>query len=263
MGVMLKRPPPLNPLPPGEGRFLAFVIFVKNCSLPCLKQAGNNPAINDQTQTRSDASMHISDGVLPTTVALGSYAVSAALTAWSLKRTRTDALPRVAVVTATFFVAALIHIPFGPTSVHLLLPGLVGALLGPSGFLAILLGLLLQSLLFQFGGLTALGANALMMGLPALACGLLFHRLKGTGLQRQMLVGGLCGGLGTLLAAILLACLLASGGEDFLGVAKLALLAHLPVMAIEAVVTAMTVSFLARVKPELLQEPFVAPGEQA
>ncbi|PNU19126.1 cobalamin biosynthesis protein CbiM [Geothermobacter hydrogeniphilus] len=200
--------------------------------------------------------MHISDGVLPTTVALGSYALSAVIAAWSLKRTRPEALPKVAVVTATFFVASLIHIPFGPTSVHLLLPGLVGALLGASGFIAILVGLLLQSLLFQFGGLTALGANALMMGLPALACGFFFHRFKGKTAKRQMLVGGLCGGLGTMLAALLLACLLTTGGEDFFGVAKLALAAHVPVIIIETIVTALTVSFLSRVKPELLQAPF-------
>ncbi|ORJ62034.1 cobalt transporter CbiM [Geothermobacter hydrogeniphilus] len=205
--------------------------------------------------------MHISDGVLPTTVALGSYAASAVIAAWSLRRTRPEALPKVAVVTATFFVASLIHIPFGPTSVHLLLPGLVGALLGASGFLAILVGLLLQSLLFQFGGLTALGANALMMGLPALACGFCFHRFKGKTVKRQMLVGGLCGGLGTMLAAVLLACLLATGGEDFFGVAKLALAAHVPVIIIEAIVTALTVSFLSRVKPELLQAPFQAGRE--
>lgn len=205
--------------------------------------------------------MHISDGVLPSSVVIGSYLASAGLAAWSLKHTRPEALPRVAVVTASFFVAALIHIPFGPTSVHLLLPGLVGALLGPSAFVAILLGLLLQSLLFQFGGLTALGANSLMMGLPALLCGLIFQRLKGSNRKRQMLIGGLCGGLGTLLAALLLACLLATGGEDFLGVAKLAFLAHLPVIAIETIVTALTISFLARVKPEILQQSFGS-GEQ-
>ncbi|TYO99186.1 cobalt/nickel transport system permease protein [Geothermobacter ehrlichii] len=205
--------------------------------------------------------MHISDGVLPTTVSVASYVVSGAIAAWSVRRTRNEQLPKIAVVSATFFVASLIHIPFGPTSVHLLLPGLVGALLGPSGFLAIMLGLLLQSLLFQFGGLTALGANALMMGLPALFCGLIFQTLKGQDNRRQMLVGGLAGGLGTLLAAVLLACLLATGGEDFFGVAKLALLAHLPVIGIEAVVTAITISFLARVKPELLQAPFRASRE--
>jgi cobalt/nickel transport system permease protein len=60
-----------------------------------------------------------------------------------------------------FFVASLIHVPFGPTSVHLLIPGLVGAMLGPSAFLSIGLGLLLQSLLFQFGGITALGAKCM------------------------------------------------------------------------------------------------------
>ncbi len=205
--------------------------------------------------------MHISDGVLPTTVSVAGYLASGAIAAWSVRRTRNEQLPKIAVVSATFFVASLIHIPFGPTSVHLLLPGLVGALLGPSGFLAILLGLLLQSLLFQFGGLTALGANALMMGLPALFCGLFFQSLKGENVRRQALVGGLAGGLGTLLAAVLLAVLLASGGEDFFGVARLALAAHLPVIVIEAAVTAVTVSFLARVKPELLQAPFRPPRE--
>lgn len=201
--------------------------------------------------------MHISDGVLPTSVAVGSFAVSGLLLAWSARRTRSEELPKVAVVSAAFFVASLIQVPFGPTSVHLLIPGLAGALLGPSAFLAIALGLLLQSFLFQFGGLTALGANALMMGLPALLCGLLFQRCKGRTRQRKMWVGGLAGGLGTALAALMLALLLATGGEDFLGVAKIALLAHIPVTLVEALVSAMTIGFLARVKPELLEPAYL------
>ncbi len=198
--------------------------------------------------------MHISDGVLPISVALGSGVASLAIAAWSVKQTANEDLPKVAVVTASFFVSSLIHVPLGPTSVHLLIPGLVGVLLGPAAFLAILLGLLLQSLLFQFGGLTALGANALMMGIPALLCGLLFKRLRGDTQKQHVLVGGLAGGGGTLLAAALLALLLASGGEDFFGVMKLALLAHLPVFVVEGLVSAFTVSFLFRVKPELLAQ---------
>lgn len=201
--------------------------------------------------------MHISDGVLPTTVTLGSYAVSAAICAWSVKRTSSDDLPKVAVMTAAFFVASLIHVPFGPTSVHLLIPGLIGVLLGPSAFLAILLGLVLQSLLFQFGGLTALGANALMMGLPALLAGLIFHHTRGSTRQQATLAGALCAAGSTILSAILLALLLACGGEDFLGVAKLAVAAHLPVVLVEAAVAGAVVSFLFRVKPELLAAPFV------
>ncbi|HEY5673738.1 MAG TPA: cobalt transporter CbiM [Malonomonas sp.] len=202
--------------------------------------------------------MHISDGVLPISVVIGSAVASLAIAAWSVRQTDSEDLPKVAVVTASFFVSSLIHVPLGPTSVHLLIPGLVGVLLGPSSFLAILLGLLLQSLLFQFGGLTALGANALMMGFPALLCGLLFNKLRGRTQKQHVIVGGLAGGGGTLLAAALLALLLSSGGEDFFGVAKLALLAHLPVFLVEGLVSAFTVSFLFRVKPELLGQRFSA-----
>jgi cobalt/nickel transport system permease protein len=201
--------------------------------------------------------MHISDGVLPLSVTIGGYAAGAALAAWSARRTHHEDMPKLAVMTAAFFVASLIHVPFGPTSVHLIIPGLTGALLGPSAFLSISLGLLLQSLLFQFGGLTALGANTLMMGLPALACGWLFQKFKGRTITRQAIVGGAAGAVGTALAAIILAVLLATGGEDFFGVAKIALLAHVPVFIIEGLVSAFTIGFLARVKPELLQPPYL------
>jgi len=200
--------------------------------------------------------MHISDGVLPISVTIGGYAASAALAAWSARRTHRDELPKLAVVTAAFFVASLIHVPFGPTSVHLLIPGLTGALLGPAAFLSIGLGLMLQSLLFQFGGLTALGANALMMGVPALACGWFFQKFKGQTRTRQAVIGGAAGAAGTILAAVILALLLATGGEDFFGVAKIALAAHIPVIIIEGGISAFTVGFLARVKPALLQPSF-------
>lgn len=202
--------------------------------------------------------MHISDGVLPVSVAIGGYAVSAGLTVWSARRTRSEEMPKLAVMTAAFFVASLIHIPFGPTSVHLIIPGLTGAILGPSAFLSIGLGLLLQSLLFQFGGLTALGANALMMGIPALACGWFFQKFKGNTISRQALIGGLVGAAGTALAALILAVLLVTGGEDFFGVAKIALAAHVPVIIIEGAVSALTIGFLARVKPALLVQSFTS-----
>ncbi len=207
--------------------------------------------------------MHISDGVLPISVTIGGYAASAALVVWSARRTNNEDLPKLAVMTAAFFVASLVHVPLGPTSVHLLIPGLTGALLGPSAFLSVALGLLLQSLLFQFGGLTALGANALMMGLPALACGWFFQRFKGESIQRQTIMGAVAGAAGTALAAIILAALLATGGDDFFGVAKFALVAHVPVILIEGGVSAFTIGFLAKVKPALLQPSFVRPAKAA
>jgi cobalt/nickel transport system permease protein len=200
--------------------------------------------------------MHISDGVLPVSVAIGSYVASFGLTVWSAGQTNSEEMPKLAVMTAAFFVASLIHVPFGPTSVHLIIPGLTGALLGPSSFLCIGLGLLLQNLLFQFGGLTALGANALMMGVPAFLCGWFFHKFKGRTPSRQALIGGVVGAAGTALAAMTLAALLATGGEDFFGVAKIALVAHVPVIIIEGAVSALTIGFLARVKPALLVHSF-------
>lgn len=196
--------------------------------------------------------MHISDGVLPVTAAVAGYALTLAGLALSLRKVDSADLPKIAVVTSSFFVASLIHLPLGPTSVHLLLPGLVGALLGPAAFLSVTIGLFLQSVLFQFGGLTALGANALMMGLPALASGFLFHRFRGQTRLSNVLAGALVSGGGVLLAALILAAWLAMAGEDFWGVAKLALAAHIPVMLIEGVVGGCTVSFLFRVKPEML-----------
>jgi cobalt/nickel transport system permease protein len=197
--------------------------------------------------------MHISDGVLPPAMTVAGFAATLAAAAWSGRRTPPEELPRVAVVTSAFFVASLVHVPIGPTSVHLLLPGLVGILLGSSAFLSISLGIALQSLLFQFGGITAIGANAFMMGIPALIAGWLFRLLKGESLFRHALAGALAGGLGIVLAVALLALLLMMGGEDFFGVARIAMYAHVPVLAIESAVSASAVSFLYKVKPDLLQ----------
>lgn len=196
--------------------------------------------------------MHISDGVLPTSVALASYAVTFIGATWSIRQVNNKDLPKIAVVTSAFFVASLIHIPFGPTSVHLILPGIVGALLGPVSFLSITLGLFLQSILFQFGGLTALGANALMMGVPAFFCGWLFHLMRGKTVLSNGIAGAVSGGQQTSEDSGRKSGSQTTAGEDFLGVAKIALAAHVPVFIIEAAVSAFTVSFIFRVKPELL-----------
>jgi cobalt/nickel transport system permease protein len=50
--------------------------------------------------------------------------------------------------------------------------------------------------------------------------------------------------------------MLMAGGEDFFGVAKIALAAHVPVIGIEGVVSGLTVGFLARVQPALLEPVF-------
>jgi cobalt/nickel transport system permease protein len=202
--------------------------------------------------------MHISDGVLPIAVSLGGYAAGLAVAVWSAKKTRSEDLPKMAVVTSAFFVASLIHVPIGPTSVHLLIPGLVGILLGNGAFLSIALGIALQSLLFQFGGLTVIGANAIMMGIPALISGWVFRTLSGRMHSNRVFAGALSGGLGIVLAVLILALFLMTGGDDYFGVVKIAMYAHLPVLVIETALSGIVVSFLIRVKPELLDSSFSA-----
>ncbi len=199
--------------------------------------------------------MHISDGVLSNPVCIGGYVAMIGIAAVCIKKKMDPGdLPKVAVMTSVFFVASLINVPLGPTSVHLILPGLVGVVLGVMAFPSIMLGLFLQAILFQHGGLTTIGANTLMMGIPALMSGFLFHLVKGSD-NRKLIIGisGLCGALGTLLAAVILAILLISAGEDFFGVAKVALLAHVPVIVIETIITGVAVAFLLKVKPDLIE----------
>ncbi len=198
--------------------------------------------------------MHISDGVLSTPVWIGGYLVSIPIVGVITRKMNPDSIPKTAVMTSIFFVASLIHIPLGPTSVHLLLNGLVGVILGPVAFVSILLGLVLQALLFQHGGITTIGVNSLMMGIPALLASWIFRlherfRFKAS----AVIFASISGAMGIILGVCILAMTLVTTGSEFTGVAKYAILAHLPVMVIEAGISGLVVSFIMKVKPEILR----------
>ena len=97
--------------------------------------------------------MHISEGVLSAPVLISGGALTVAGTAIGLKRLDYDKITHVGILSAAFFVASLIHVNVGPASVHLILNGIVGLLLGWAAVPAILVALTLQALFFQFGGL--------------------------------------------------------------------------------------------------------------
>jgi cobalt/nickel transport system permease protein len=203
--------------------------------------------------------MHIADGVLPVSSLAAGWAGTLALTGLTLRRVPQEDLPKAAVMTAGFFVASLVHVPLGPTSVHLLLNGLAGVVLGPAAFPAILVGLVLQTLMFQHGGLLTLGANAVMLGLPAIAAGWLFQWVRRLKLRRaDALAGFVAGAVGILLSGIILALWLATAGQEFWTIARLALAAHLPLMVLEGLVCAAAAVFLMKVKPEILGGSFNA-----
>jgi cobalt/nickel transport system permease protein len=135
-----------------------------------------------------------------------------------------------------FFVASLIHVPAGPSSVHLVLIGLMGLVLGWTCFPAMLIALLLQSLLFQFGGLTVLGVNTVNHAVPAVIMYVLLGGLARRGGKLAAAAGAAAGAGGVVLAATMTAFSLIFSGEQFTVAAKLMLAAHLPVAAVEGVI---------------------------
>lgn len=196
--------------------------------------------------------MHLSEGLLPAPLLAAGFAGAGALAWWGARGLRDEEPPRIAVFTAAFFCASLIHFPVPPTSVHLQLHGLLGVVLGRRALLALPVGLGLQAALLGHGGLTVLGVNATMFGLAAWFAGAVYGWLACRAGWPVFWSGAAAGGLGVLVAGVQLTLILWSLGEAFRPVAQFALVAHLPVMVVEALVTGFTAAFLQRVQPTLL-----------
>lgn len=211
--------------------------------------------------------MHLPDGVLPAPIAIAGYGLTGLATWYTLRKinqlpTPQAQVPKASLLTAAFFVASWIHVPVPPTSVHLILNGLLGTLLGYYAFPAILIGLFFQAIMFQHGGLSTLGVNAVMMGLPALLAYSIFQLRKLFPQQNRLILGGfgfLAGAIGLGVAALIFFGLLISnlpanldGDLERRAIYGLTL-AHIPLMAIEGGLTALLVLFLHQVKPQLLE----------
>ena len=209
--------------------------------------------------------MHIPDGLLPPSVSIMGYAATGGVTWYALRQINRDPqiqkqIPKAALLTAAFFVVSLIHIPLPPVSVHLLLNGLLGAILGYYAIPAILIGLFFQAVMFQHGGLSTLGVNFLIQGIPALIAYYLFtiRYSLGNRLLWRRICAFLAGFFGVGLAACLftIVALLTITGDLDAQAEQTAILASLISHGILGVIeggfTLMLVSFLERVKPELL-----------
>lgn len=195
--------------------------------------------------------MHISEGVLSAPVLIGGAVLTVLGTSIGLKKIDYDRVMEVSILASTFFVASLIHVPLGPGSVHLILNGLLGMVLGWASFPAIFTALLLQAFFFQYGGLVVLGVNTFNMAAPAILCFYLFPLVKDP--QRRALAGFAGGFFSVFLSGILMSSALALSDSGFLSIAQMVIAAHLPVMIIEGFITMFTLSFLTKIKPEILQ----------
>jgi cobalt/nickel transport system permease protein len=196
--------------------------------------------------------MHISEGVLSGPVFLTGGALAAVGTAVGLKKMDYDRIAQVGILSSAFFVASLVHVNIGPSSVHLILNGIVGLMLGWAAFPAILVALVLQAVFFQYGGITALGINTLIMAFPAVLCFYLFGPLIKKKHFIAMAASFACGFFSVLFTAIMLGGALIFTQENLQEVSFLVVMANLPVMIIDGIITAFCVAFLKKVHPEIL-----------
>jgi cobalt/nickel transport system permease protein len=198
--------------------------------------------------------MHISEGVLTAPVLLaGAGGTILGLTV-GLRCMDAREIPRVALLTAAFFVVSLIHVPIGPSNAHLVLNGILGILLGWTAFPAIFIGLFFQAVLFQFGGLTTLGVNTLNMAVPAVITGAVARPvLRSNSGLFGMLMAAVSGAGAIIISAFMAAGSLAFSGESFVAVSKLVFVAHLPIAIAEGVLSVLIISFLLKTKPEVIK----------
>jgi len=196
---------------------------------------------------------HIPDGLLSIPVLLGGAVATAAGLAWAMRALDEEAIPRTAVLSAMFFVSSLIAVPVGPSSVHLMLSGLMGLLLGPMIVPAVFIALILQAAMFGFGGLTTLGINTLNIAGPGLLMGAMFAPfVQRAAPSRAGLIGGFCAALAVAGTGVGVAASLALSSSDYTPSTKIIIATYIPLMAVEAVIAGLAITFLKRVKPEAL-----------
>jgi cobalt/nickel transport system permease protein len=193
--------------------------------------------------------MHISEGVLSPPVLATGWALAAGGLALGLKKTRTEDLPRCAMVSAVLFLASLVHVPLGPSSIHLTLLGLAGLLLGWSAIPALFIALLLQGLLFQFGGLLSLGVNTLVMGTAAISAYGIYQICSK---KFRFAAAFIAGFLALITGSILVVISLSLSNMNLMTAAALIFAANLPLALVEGLITGFIVIFLAKACPRAI-----------
>ncbi len=198
---------------------------------------------------------HIPDGILSAPVLIGGAVVAAGGVALGLRWLDDRMIPRAAILSAALFAGSLIAVPVGPSSVHLLFSGMLGIMLGPAAFLAVLVALLLQALLFGFGGLTTLGVNTVNIALPGVLAGLMLGPvIRNTSLPAvRLTASAMAGALPVLGTGGLVALSLWLSSSNYTPVATVMIATYLPLAIGEAFVTMAVVAFLTRLQPEALR----------
>jgi cobalt/nickel transport system permease protein len=210
--------------------------------------------------------MHIPDAVLDPKVAAATGVIAALGLSVGVKRLEHQVGDKTTVLmgtTAAFvFAAQMVNFPVGPgVSGHLLGGVLSAVLLGPwAASIVMAAVLLVQCFLFGDGGVTALGANFINMGLIGTIGGYAIFATvrRAVGGRRGVLVAAMVAAwFSVLLAsgAFAIELVASVGGADFFRILTWMLLLHAAIGIGEAMITGSVVRFLLVRRPDLFDVP--------
>lgn len=218
--------------------------------------------------------MHIPDGFIGPGTSVAAGAVAVAGTAVAIRKAALaldeKRVPMAGLAAAFIFAAQMLNFPVaGGTSGHLLGGVLAAVLVGPwAGALCVTVVLFVQALMFADGGLSALGLNVVNMALVGSLVGYaVFVAIRSVLPKRRtsvVLAAGIAAGLAPNMAAITFMLEYATGGNNaapFGTVLGAMLGVHTLIGIGEGVITAMTISSVLAVRPDLVHgAASVAPG---
>ena len=209
--------------------------------------------------------MHVPDGFLDAQTSAATAAAAAgglALALRAARRTLDDRTAPMAGLVAVFvFASQMLNFPVGAgTSGHLLGGALAAVVVGPwMATLSLSVVLLVQALLFADGGITALGSNITLMGLVGVWSGWAVYRVVLALLPRRPAMAvpaAFAAGLASVpVTALAFVGLYAAGGQAPipLGALTTAMLGwHVLIGLGEGLITALTVSSIVAVRPDLV-----------
>lgn len=215
----------------------------------------------------SPAPLHIPDGFLNLIVSLIFWALTALAVGMAISKTNKalgeKQVPLMGIMAAFIFAAQMLNFPVaGGTSGHFLGGALAAIVLGPwAGILVMTAVIAVQGLLFQDGGLLAMGANIFNMGILTAMIGFGLYRLV-SGAQNKtvkLALAGLGAWLSTVAAALLTALQLWISGTSSLQIVIPAMLGvHVLIGLGEALVTVAALTFIFQTRPDLLESDKVA-----
>ena len=220
----------------------------------------------------SPVRLHIPDGFLSPVVALVGWLLAVAAIGYALRQTRGQLgekqIPLMGVLAAFIFAAQAINFPVaGGTSGHLLGGTLAAIVLGPWAAVLIMTSVIgVQALVFQDGGLLALGFNIVNMGLLTAFTGHLVYqvvrKILGEGRNSLLVAGAVGAWISVMVGALATAVELAASGASPLKIALPAMGGvHALIGVGEAVITVGALAFIYAARRDLLNIGESAPAQ--